>query len=102
LLKKKKVLKKPPRKVLFLNFKKTFFKAKFSFSFSDVEKTVNFLSELRELTLKHSSLDGLDRLFLLEMVEGDLLTDWGTLYRNETLSDATVPFSFGQLPLQTR
>jgi len=67
---------------------------------SDVQKTVDFLADMRELALDHSIKDGLDRLFLLEMRESERLVDWTMLYRNETLFDATVPFTLGNLAWQ--
>ena len=40
------------------------------------------------------------RLFLLDMVEEPFLGDipWTDTYRNATLGDAVVPFTFGDLP----
>ena len=43
--------------------------------------------------------DGIVRLFLLDMVEAPWLEeDWSETYRDATLGDAVVPFTFGDLP----
>ncbi len=64
---------------------------------SDVEKTMEFLDELRELADGYAS-DGFERLFLLEMVELDGEDSWSEIYLNQTLEEAVISFRMDKLP----
>ena len=68
---------------------------------SDAEATHEFFLELKNITREFEERDGVVRLFLLDMVEEPFLgpdEEWTDIYRNITLGDAVVPFTFGDLP----
>ena len=66
---------------------------------SDVESTLAFLDELREEVKVFEDADGIQRLFLIEMMENGQLERWQHSYANATLDPGNVlPFSFGEFP----
>ncbi|XP_059084164.1 maltase 2-like [Tigriopus californicus] len=66
---------------------------------SDVEATLEFLDELRDIAEVLADADGTKRLFLVEMLQTENLMKWQETYRNATLERGNViPFNLGILP----
>ncbi|CAM6053455.1 unnamed protein product [Sphagnum tenellum] len=66
---------------------------------SDRNKTAAFFRELRRIGSEYSDKDGIQRLWMLDM--GGVSEEehqWQDIYRNETMNEAIIPFSFGSLP----